>query len=328
MILALEHKIPEYIPNYRTEILTFIPSCIHERAPGDGSPEQSLGGTGKDWFGVEWVFEKTSSASMVSPYVPPLLEDINDWKDVVVFPDLDAIDWDAARAKDERMIDRNKFMAVTLLNGPFERLHSLMGMINANCSLLTDPEACGEFFDAVADFKIRLIDKIFEYYPVDAIDFHDDWGHQTNTFMSPETWRNLIAPAIRKIVVHVREKGKFLINHSCGKVEALIPHMIDIGIDHWSSCQSCNDIDGIIRRFGDRLTLFGGMDVPELTEPSISSEELKERVSRRIDNLCRGGALLPFGSRNYPELVRTINQVILEKRDFFKQLENTKLPAG
>jgi len=326
MILFMEHKIPEYLPNYRTEVLSLIPSCVHERAPGDGTLEQMMGGTGKDWFGVDWVFEPKSGGSMVNPNIPPVLQDITQWRSVVQFPDLDTIDWQAAREKDNELIDQDRFIVVTLLNGPFERMHALMGMVDANCALITDPEESKELLMAIADYKIRVIDKIVEYYPVDMIELHDDWGHQKSTFMSPETWQALIAPAMKKIVDHVRKKGKFVQVHSCGRVEALIPSMIDIGIDHWSSCQACNDIDGIISRYGDKITLLGGMDTLELKDMTKSREELKKLAGKRIDDICRGGGMIVYGSRSYPVLVDVINEVIEEKKDFFKDPANCKLP--
>jgi len=327
IIMALEHKIPEWIPNYRTDVCQYVPSCVHERAPGDGSPAQSLGGTGKDWFGVDWVFEPVIGGSMVDPKYPPLLDDITKWREIVKIPDMDAIDWKAAREKDERMIKPDKFYVITLLNGPYERMHSLMGMIEANCALLTDPEDAGALLMAIADFKIKLVDKLVEYYPVDMIEVHDDWGHQRNTFMSLETWRQLIAPAMEKIVGHIKAKGKFVQVHSCGKVETLIPDMIEIGIDHWSSCQACNDIRSVICKYGDKLTCLGGMDAPELTADSLEREELKERVKTRLFDLCKGCGILPYGSRSYPILVDLISEVLSENPDFYKNPENCKLPS-
>ena len=47
-----------------------------------------------DWFGVHW----TSSADGPGMPAPTpgreVLKDIADWKNSVVFPDLDAVDWD------------------------------------------------------------------------------------------------------------------------------------------------------------------------------------------------------------------------------------------
>ncbi len=326
LIMALRHQTPEYIPNFRLEAMSYIPSCIHERAPGDGSPQQRQGGTGKDWFGVEWLFEPTVGGSMVNPRIPPMLYDVNEWKEVVKFPNLDAIDWQAARERDEELIDRDKLLVITILNGPFERMHSLMGMIDANCALVTDPEVSAELLMAIAEYKMKLIDKIVEYYPVDMIEVHDDWGHQKSTFMSPDTWDALIAPAMKKIVAHVKSKGKLFMLHSCGKIESLIPRIIEIGIDHWSSCQTCNDIDGIIARYGDKITLLGGMDTPELSNSSKSRSELKELAAKRIDKICRGCGLLVYGSMNNPTLIDVITEVIEERKHFFSKPENRELP--
>jgi hypothetical protein len=115
--------------------------------------------------------------------------------------------------------------------------------------------------------------------------------------------------------------------HSCGKIESLFPRIIDIGIDHWSSCQACNDIDGIIARYGDKITLLGGMDTPELSDISKSRAELKELVEKRIDTLCRGCGLLVYGSMSYPILIEVITEVIEAKKDFYNNPVNRKLPT-
>lgn len=326
MILLLNHEIPERIPDYRDDVCAYIPSCILERAPGDGSPVQALGGTGKDWFGVDWLFEPTSGGSMVNPYVDPILDDVTKWRDIVKFPDIDAIDWKHAREKDEKMIKPDKFYVVTLLNGPFERLHSLMGMVEANCSLISDPEETADLLMAIADHKIKVIENLVKYYPVDMIEIHDDWGHQNSTFMSPSTWRSLIAPPMKKIVDCVKSKGKFIQVHSCGKIETLIPDMIEIGIDHWSSCQNCNDIKKIISKYGKQITCLGAMDSPECTDLNKTKEELEIAVKERIFDLCRGGALLPYGSRSYPVVVELVRKVIRENPDFYKDKFNCELP--
>lgn len=326
MMLLLDHKIPERIPDYRQDVCAYIPSCVLERAPGDGSPAQALGGTGKDWFGVDWLFEEKSGGSMVNPFVKPILEDVTKWKDIIKFPDIDSIDWEETRKKDKNMIKPDKFYVITLLNGPFERLHSMMGMVEANCALITEPEDTADLLMAIADHKIRVIEKLIKYYPVDMIELHDDWGHQNSTFMSPNTWKALIAPAMKKIIDYIKSKGLYVQVHSCGKVESLIPDMIEIGIDHWSSCQNCNNIKQIIDKYGKQITCLGGMDSPDCTDANKTKEEVELAVKNRIFDLCRGGALLPYGSRSYPLLVELVSKVIRENPDFYKDPKNCELP--
>lgn len=327
MIRVLKHQIPERIPNLLKDTISYLPPEVAERAPGDGSIAQKLGGTGYDWFGIHWTFQPHAGASMVSHEYPPLLEDITQWKEVVKFPDLDAIDWAAIAERDKDKFDPQKLCTITLLNGMFERLHALMGMEEACCALLLEPEATYEFFGAVADHKIKLMDKLVTHFPVDQIELHDDWGHHTNAFFGADTWEELLAPHIKRIVAFAKEKDVFLRFHSCGKVESLIPSMVEAGIDHWSSAQTINDIENIIKNYGDRLVLTGGMDWEELKKPGITKEEAKAIVTDKVLKLCRGGALIPFGGSSVPLVNPVLEEILSEQKDFFKNPENCKLPV-
>lgn len=326
LLHVFNHKIPERIPNVKKDIATIMPAELAERAPGDGSPAQMLGGTGVDWFGVHWVFEPVVGASMVDPKYPPVLEDVTKWKSLVKFPDLDAIDWAAAAERDLKNYNPDKALFITLLNGMFERLHSLMGMTEACCALLLEPEAVYEFFGAVAEHKIKLIGKLITHYPVDFIELHDDWGHKANSFFAPELWSKLVGPHVRRITTFARENCIHLRFHSCGKVDNLIPMMVEAGIEHWSSVQALNDVEGIIRNFGDRLTLTGGMDTDVLKDMGLPKDRIENIVNDRIDNLCRGGAFLPSASSQVPLVQAAIDKALEARTDFFKNQENCKLP--
>ena len=326
-IKVLNHQVPDWIPKVRQDEVNYIPVEIAERAPGDGSIEQVLGGTGFDWFGVHWVFQPHVRAATVSHEYPPILTDIRKWKEDVKFPDMEAIDWAAAAERDKDVFDPDKLANITLLNGPFERLHALMGMSEACMALLIEPEACYDFFGAVVDHKIRVMEKILEYYPVDQIELHDDWGHQENQFFSVEVWENLLGPHIRRLVKFGKDNNIFLRFHSCGKIENLIPSMVDAGIEHWTSAQTINDIESILKNYGDRLVLTGGMDLASLKLGAIPKEEMKAIVKEQIFKLCKGGALLPFGSSAVVGLKETINEIIDENADFFEKPENRVLPA-
>lgn len=44
-------------------------------------------------------------------------------------------------------------------NGPFERMHTLMGFENALCALLTDPDEVKAYLDAYMEWKCKLLEK-------------------------------------------------------------------------------------------------------------------------------------------------------------------------
>lgn len=49
---------------------------------------------GPDMYGVQWVYDPVVGGSMEAPAVPPILKAIEDWPDVIHFPDIDSWDWE------------------------------------------------------------------------------------------------------------------------------------------------------------------------------------------------------------------------------------------
>ena len=325
-LLALDHKVPERIVYLIKDCNMLGNFLIREKGPA--SPEFPMGGTGKDWFGVQWRYEESSRAPMVDPDYPPIMDDITQWRSQIVFPDLDSIDFkaEAKRELSSPMYDPDKLNQVCIQSGPFERLLDCMGCEEALISMMTEPEACREFFDAIIDYKIELIDRLAEVYPIDLIDFHDDWGTQISTFMSVDMWKELLAEPIARVCKHCKDKGIHIQIHSCGKVETLVPEMVKAGVEHWSSCQAVNDIERLVHEFGDRMTFFGCMDTYEVRIPNVPQEEVDRLTAERIDNICRGGCVFPLGNSTVPGLREAVDKALSQREHFFDIPENRVLP--
>lgn len=325
-LAALEHRVPERIVNLIHDTNMLGTYLICERAPAE--PGRPYGSDGVDWFGVHWKYEEVSGAPMVDPDYSPMMNDICEWRTQVHFPDLSKVDFLSAAEADlsSPSYDKDKLNLVTIMSGPFERLLSLMHTDEALCALITEPEECLAFFNAVADYKIDLINRLHEVYPIDLIDFHDDWGTQKSAFMSPDTWQAVLAQPISRIARHCRELGIHLQIHSCGKMEAIVPYMLEAGIHHWSSCQGMNDIPTLVHKFGDRMTFFGCMDIPEVQVDGLTDDELLKIVGERIDNICRGGAVFPLGNSTVKGLPSAVQTALSMRTDFFAKPENRLLP--
>jgi hypothetical protein len=240
-------------------------------------PEEMTGGP--DRHGIEWVYVPVAGGSMVKPG-SPLLKDANDWKSVVKFPNLEEWDWDAAAASNASYINPNLFLTATILSGFFERLISLMDFDDAAVALIDEDQkdAVKEFFDALADLYNKMIDKYVQYFHIDAISLHDDWGSQRSPFFSLDTALEMIVPAIRKVTDHCHEIGIFYDQHSCGKNEKLVPAYIAAGVDSWSG-QPMNDKEWIYENYGDKLILGieNGLAMDPATFQALATpEEAKE----------------------------------------------------
>lgn len=254
----------------------------HMPAPGEGEqgiyptngflerPANNQGGL--DWFGCAWEFSEAAGAP--APDINHhLLEDIGDWREVVKFPDLEAWDWEeAVRVDHVADLDReNCLINVIVCNGIFERLHVLMGFEGALCALITDPEEVGAFFDAMVDYKIDLIGKLHTYYRPDVITFHDDWGTQRDLFMAPGLWRQLIKPRQKKIVDFAHSCGIGFIQHSCGKLDAIIEDICEIGVDTLQ-CMDINDIETALAKTEGKMSI----------QASVHTQDFEVRDRSRI----------------------------------------------
>ena len=307
-LIAYRHGVPEWVP------FSFADFNSIQALP---EMERYIGTTqGKDYFGVEWTFVPGIGAPMPTPG-KILLENISEWRDVVHIPDVEAIDWEKQADIDLHMDARailagkgvvrradglsnlaeGKLPYCMVINGMFERLHACMGMQNALCALMTEPDECKAFFHAIADYKIAYFNKIAKYYPVDVINAHDDYGTGDRLFMRPELWRELIKPELKRIVDSVHANGLIYQHHSCGYVEPLIEDFIEIGIDAVDTWQGASNpnVKELKQKYGSQITFCGGFDnVHILDREGTTEDEMRAEYIRVINDLAPGGSYIAF----------------------------------
>lgn len=229
--------------------------------------------TNPGWFGLEWVFVPVAGGATVKPG-DPLLEDMNDWQEVLQWPDLDAMDWEAMAAANKEVMDTPQANELCLLDGFWERLISLMDVSGAAMALIDEDqkEALHAFYDKYADHMIECIKRVKAVLPIDGVLIHDDWGTQNGPFFSLETAREMIVPYLKRIVDYLHSEGMFYEQHSCGNCTKLVPAYIDAGVDVWTP-QDMNDFDAILELCqGTKLHI--GMPCP--VAPDASEEVARQ----------------------------------------------------
>ena len=247
---------------------------------------------GPDMFGVEWEWVEQVGGSMVRPGVP-FLEDIEDWYDKIVWPDVDSWDWEGcAKANNGTYLKPENFNQIWFHTGYFERLIALMEFENALMAIFDEDskEHVHKFFDKLTDLYINIFDHVSRYFPdVNAVFFHDDWGSQKETFFSPALVEEMIVPYMRRLTDFLHSKNIFCEFHSCGNNYKQVPNMIKAGWDMWSP-QLMNDCYKIYDDFGDKLIIATfPMNIPEDIMALSSDAErgeafakLPEEEQRRI----------------------------------------------
>ena len=172
-----------------------------------------------------------------------------------------------------------------------------MGFENALCALLEEPEEVHEFLDALMDHKIKLIDKLAQYYRPDAITFHDDWGTQNGPFFSPAIWREFIKPRQKKIVDATHSHGIIFVQHSCGKYDDIIPDFVDVGIDTLQ-CMDINDIGAALSKTGKNLSYLPDVHSQQFVADDaaglLTPEGVREIVHREFMEWGATGRYTPY----------------------------------
>lgn len=252
---------------------------------------------GYDWFGVHWLPQHALGRVITHPDTrqTPVLSDITRWREQIRFPDLDAIDWDMYRRDVEEDAKKlnGRLPFIRLENGVWERMTLLMGFENALAALLEEPEACREYAEAMADFRIRLHDRLLDLYPYDLAIYMEDLGSAKGPLMSPETYREIFKEPVRRVLSHIKAKGPHVGFHSCGRMEAFVEDLVDMGAELINPVQVWNDQAALKARFGDRLIFYGGLNNQQITEIDYPDEEKVRAEARRVvEALGRGGGLI------------------------------------
>ena len=270
---------------------------------------------GIDWFGIDWQYEPLTAAAMVRPGTRRL-SDITKWKEELVWPDLKAIDWAADYEKNYApVISKDRPTLFVIVNGFFERLADLTSFADTFCYLLEEPEAVHAFYDRLADFHIELIEIAQKYYGANMITFHDDMGTQISSFMSPDTYAEILIPHYQKMNKAAHEMGVMMNYHSCGCVGNQIENFIEAGFDYWEGQDACNDKLAIMKKYGDQL----GQVSIFMPSPELSDEEFAQTVEKQVREMGEKGKYIiwfgdmkPGRSVNGEEIIYKVSRQMYE----------------
>ncbi|MGI6367172.1 MAG: uroporphyrinogen decarboxylase family protein [Anaerolineae bacterium] len=197
-------------------------------------------------------------------------------------PDERRIDFEGYRRAREHARRHNRFFA---WSGPnvFELMHPVCGHEHMLVGMALDPEWIVDMVTVYSELIVHLQEILFarEGYP-DGIWYYEDMGFKGRPFMSPAMYRNLVLPAHKRTVGYAKSLGLPVIMHSCGFVEALVPGMMEAGIDCLQviEVKAGMDLLKLYREYGDRLSFMGGIDVRALysNDREIINAELESKI--------------------------------------------------
>lgn len=155
--------------------------------------------------------------------------------------------------------------------------------------------------DRIADINTQIGKRLIEI-GADIVWAGDDFGGQEGMIMSPQLWRKIFKPRIKKMVDEFRKVNPDIkiAWHSCGSILPIIPDFIEIGIDILNPIQPLAkgmDPHFLKTTYGDSLAFFGGIDLQQLM-PTGSPEQVKSEVRRRAEILGKDGGYIIAPAHN------------------------------
>ena len=147
--------------------------------------------------------------------------------------------------------------------GAFDRMSPMCGHEHLLAGMALDPEWVAEMADLYATITVHLLEILFEREGLpDGLWVWDDLGFKNRPFMSPAMYRAIIYPAHKKLFDFAHSRGLPVVLHCDGYVEALVPALIEAGINCLQPLEikAGMDLLKLKKRFGDQIALIGGMD--------------------------------------------------------------------
>ncbi len=169
------------------------------------------------------------------------------------------------------------------LYSPEDYLIDLLGADGAMEALLTDPEKCRAL---LARFAVAVAGHAREQIVagVDALNVSAPWAGQS--FISPQLYRDLIAPAQAVLVAAAKAGGVLSYCHTCGAIGDRLEAIIDTGFDG-IECLDPPPLGNVeladaVRRIGNRAFIKGNID-PVHTLLLGTKEAIRADVIRRLE---------------------------------------------
>jgi uroporphyrinogen-III decarboxylase len=107
-------------------------------------------------------------------------------------------------------------------------------------------------------------------------------------------WRKYLKPRLAELIASLRAINPHLkiAYHTDGVVYAIIPELIEIGIDILNPIQPlAMDPVKLKNEYGDRLCFWGSMDIQQ-TLPFGTPDDVRNEVIARLKTLGKGGGLI------------------------------------
>lgn len=182
--------------------------------------------------------------------------------------------------------------------GPCQLVSGLLGFSNFLIYHKRHPNELKELLYRVTEFHVKTINYSHKYgLNPDGFWLTDDLGEQNGPYFSPRVFKSFYKDAYKPIFDKAHEYGTEVHMHSCGKIDRLLPYLIEWGLDAIEMDSPRMSGYPELAPYRGKIMFWGCVNIQSIYVNSLP-EEVEREVWHMIRNLGtpNGG----YGAYFYP----------------------------
>jgi len=198
--------------------------------------------------------------------------------------------------------------------GPYFIASFLRGIENLMMDFAIRKDYAAYLINKLAEISGEVLERMLRSHgdAIDIVYMADDYCSQDAPLFSPEDFRELILPYLKRFVgITHRYNKKFLI-HICGAVRPLMPMLIEAGVDMLEPLQTRAagmDPAGLKKDFGKHICFYGGIDIQQILNNG-TPQKVSDEVRRLIDILNIDGGYILGPGHTYIQADAPVSNII------------------
>jgi uroporphyrinogen decarboxylase len=191
----------------------------------------------------------------------------------------------------------DRYVVLTAHSLLFSRLHKLRGFRATMEDFYLDPHRVRRVLDMIVEFKLAQCEELRRRFGdrVHGLFVADDWGTQAGPFIGKRLFDEFFAPRYRVIFDAIHACGWHVILHSCGRINLLVPSLLELGVDVLNMQQSRSY--GLVefgREHRGKVCFLATVDI-QTTMPRGVEEEVREEARLLVEHWGTSqGGLIAF----------------------------------
>ncbi|MDR0620898.1 MAG: hypothetical protein LBJ61_03360 [Deltaproteobacteria bacterium] len=237
---------------------------------------------------------------------------IHDMREFEAFPWDELAKLDYSKLRDLAALLPEGMKAIGVSGKIFTLTWMLMGFNDFAMSLVRNSQLLAAIFEKVAQIQYSAVDTILAMPHVGGIWAVDDLAYNSGPIVSVKHLEKYVFPWYKEIAKRCHKAGKLFFLHSDGKLDALLPSFIEMGLDVIQPIDpTCNEIAKIKKKVDGKLCVVG--NVPNDMLQEAQPEDIKSYVRTLLSEVAPGGGFMLGSGNSVPDWAKFENYQALRE---------------